>query len=365
MTIHYDARQLTQLLLTILVLALGFGQLMALPLSGLGNLYLHDVIITLILALNFKVLIKFILEHYRSCLFWLLLFAFFASHLNLMLGQGSELLLRSALYSLRLVAYLLLFPVVVSHKSLDYPRLLLVTGSVALAIGFMQYIFMPDMRLFQHLGWDDHLDRLTMPYFDPAFTSAMLALFAILAHRLRAWPLVILTLPALVLTYARSTWLALAAVSLLRNLLNLRLFFVICILGFGLLILPKSLGEGTNLLRTYSINSRLTHDWQLLATSSFSTLVFGQGYNTWGADTPDENHGLSANNSFVQIILAYGLAGLFFTLILLKKIIIKTTHQTSLVFAIIASLFNNVLLYPFTLLWLIILLASSPSAKPD
>jgi hypothetical protein len=213
---------------------------------------------------------------------------------------------------------------------------------------------MPDMRLFHNLGWDDHLNRVIMPHYDPTFSSVFFALFGLLAIDLKRYWLALAAAPTVLLSYARSTWLSLAFTFVSKNRKLSSLIIVICLLIIPFLLLPKMAGEGTNLLRTFSITSRFLNDFDLLNALGYNS-IFGMGYNTFALQAGNAN---GANNSYLQILLTAGILGLSGSIMIIREFAHSFKHPTSLTFILIASLFNNVLLYPFVLLWLITLSVS-------
>lgn len=363
------AQKITHWLLVALILSLGFGQLLRFDFFGLP-LYLHDILIVLILSrtvldrrpeqsssrdteggrtvLMGTTGIKLFLA--GLALGWL--FAFTQYRL-------SELIIPT-LYTLRLLSYLALYYVL---KQLNYhiPRsIILISGLVILSIGLVQYFYLPDMRIFQHLGWDDHLNRLTLPHFDPTFTAVMLGLA--LLSTLKSTPRISLLAPlsytlGILLTYSRSVWLSLVFTAVVFFRPKKYILILIPILLVGILLLPKRFGEGTNLLRTYSIESRLSSDLTYLRDYNYSLLV-GRGLNTLildngGGERP--NHATGPNNSYLYILVTTGLLGLIGWVLIWRDIYRTSRYKPMLLFFFLASLFNNVMLYPFAILWVLLL----------
>lgn len=342
------AQKITHYLLIALVLSLGFGQLLRFEYLGVP-IYLHDVLVLLILSLNFKRLLFRISDFgFRIFLTGLALGWFFA-----LLHYPIIQLLIPSLYTLRLLAYLALY-LVLKQSKIKIPFIyFFIGGLVQLFIGLIQYFFLPDMRVFQYLGWDDHLSRLTLPHFDPTFTAVMLGLF-VLTLRRSHWYIGLLVYLSILLTYSRSTWLSLALTALLfmknTKIFLISLFlFLICITFW----LPKKFGEGTNLLRTYSITSRITSDLAVVKKSGWN-LVVGQGMNTFPRN--------SINNSYLYLLATTGVLGLVGWGMFMSSLYKKSTHKPMLIFFFIASLFNNVMFYPFALLWVFLIESTVPSA---
>ena len=337
------AQKITYWLLLTLVLSLGFGRL----------LYIHDILVLLLLILNYKG---------RSFVIPLGLKVFFVG-----LGLGwlraltlypiSSLLIPS-LYALRLLAYLVLFLQLKSSKVRLPPYPFLISGLTTLFIGLIQYFWLPDMRIFQYLGWDDHLNRLTLPHFDPTFTAVMLGLAFLSTSR--HLPSTIYYLPAILFTYSRSVWLSLAltATVFIKNKIIL-LFAVSCLL-LAIVLLPQKFGEGTNLLRIYSISSRVKSDLAYVQKYQWDLLI-GRGMNTFILDK-GTTHASGPNNSYLYLLATTGIFGLVGWGISMFSLYQRSAYKTMLVFFFLASLFNNVMFYPFSILWILLIESTVPTA---
>lgn len=360
------AQKITPWLLLTLVLSLGFGQLLRFEYFGLP-IYLHDILVICILSLHgltrdWRSVLK------RTDLYGTLGLKLFLAGLTLgwlyVLAQHSIAdLLLSSLYTLRLLAYLALY-FLLKRSKLNIPRLIfLFSGLVTLVIGLAQYILLPDMRIFQYLGWDDHLNRLTLPHFDPTFTAAMLALTLLSVPTLSSLlsPLILLTI---LLTYSRSVWLSLIITGVISLKHNKIILVSSILLLASIFALPRRFGEGTNLLRTYSLASRLESDLAYIQKYQWDLLI-GRGFNTLILDSPPSdlpNHASSPNNSYLFLLTTTGLLGLVGWGMFMRSLFQASTHKPLLVFFFIASTFNNVMFYPFSLLWIFLIEARVPTA---
>ena len=348
------AQKITHWLLITLVLSLGFGQLLRFETPG-GAFFIHDILTLVILILNLPVIAKRTTWQFPGisliglglCIGWIVA----------MVRYPMSQLVIPALYLARLVSYLTLF---LSLKQMPkrIPRqVFLASGLITLIIGLMQYFFLPDMRVFQYLGWDDHLNRLTLPHFDPTYTGAMLTLFLFMLNK-KEQVYIAIGAFAMCLTYARSIYLSFAAAQIivLKNV-----FFLLLVTLFGIyvtFIARRGFGEGTNLLRTYSVESRFGRDYAVIKETG-AYLITGLGYNTLAINNQNSekgypNHAVGPNSSYIYILTTSGIIGLWGWLIFLKYLYARTPHKAAVLFILIASLFNNVLLYPFTLLWFLL-----------
>jgi len=377
------AQKITHWLLVTLVLSLGFGQLLRFELFGLP-LYLHDMlVICFLVAQGLTCDWRTVLKRNswlqakkgssadeRTVLTGTIGLKLFL--LGLAVGWVFALfhyplppLLVPSLYTLRLLAYLALY-LILNHKSyIINQKYFYISGMIAIIIGLAQYIFMPDMRLFQYLGWDDHLSRLTLPHFDPTFTATMLALAFLSTSR--QLPSTIYYLPSILLTYSRSTWLSLGITFSYFMFKKKKFNFLIigiCLLIIPILFLPKKFGEGTNLLRTFSITSRFQADFSYVAKYKWDLLV-GRGMNTLILDAPSSlypNHATGPNNSYLYLLLTSGILGLVGWGIFMHSLYLDSHFKPMLTFFLIASLFNNVMFYPFALLWILLVEATVPTS---
>jgi hypothetical protein len=211
------------------------------------------------------------------------------------------------------------------------------------------------MRWAQYLGWDDHLNRLTLPHYDPTFTGVMLslAMFSVIKNNIRFAPIFLLPI---LLTYARSVWLSLIVTTL--SMFKSLKYFILALLIFTLAIaaLPDRFGEGTNLLRTYSISSRITSDLEYIKRYGWS-LVLGRGLNTLILDSAPgfyPNHATGPNNSYIYLLTTTGILGLVGWGIFMKYLYVHSHNKPMLIFFFISALFNNVMFYPFALLWVLL-----------
>ena len=127
--------------------------------------------------------------------------------------------------------------------------------------------------------------------------------------------------------------------------------------------LPRGFGEGNNLLRTFSITSRLTSDLNYLSTYKWD-LLWGRGLNTLILEKSDSilpSHATGPNNSYFYLLLTSGVVGLVGWGVFLKELYRESSHQALIMFIVIGSFFNNLMFYPFTLLFM--LLAQNKKSK--
>lgn len=334
--------RLNNILLTLLFLALALGQLQRLP--GLP-FYVHDLILGAILLVNRRRLIL-----YRPVL-W-----FGLAGIISLLGAGFRLplnqVLTGSLYLVRFLVYSLIIGVKIDSKYL-------IGLSTALAsFGLFQYLFIPDTRWLFNLNWDEHYYRLISTLYDPNFTAIMLVLGLILIYREyrhRYW-LYGLHLAALLLTYSRSGYLALAAAILTTAVIKRQLKLILVIIMFlaALFFLPRPGGEGVKLERIQSIAQRFSNyrlGWQFWQMSP----VIGLGFDTLRYYRDNQlSHSASGLDASLQLVLVTtGVAGLMVYLNLLLNLWRQSQWlKITMVALLVNSLFINSLFYPWVMLWL-------------
>lgn len=345
------ASKITKLFLTTLVISLGFGQLLRFEMSGIPT-YLHDLLVAAILLTNVRSL-PAVLKSYRVLKIFIL--GLLVSSLSALYLYPVSSLLVPSLYALRLLSYLSLFFLLKKSNYKISNNIFLTSALATVVIGITQYLFLPDMRWAQYLGWDDHLNRLTLPHYDPTFVGVMLSLsmFSLIKNNIRFTPIFLLPI---LLTYSRSVWLSLLITTLTMFKSLKYIIIITIILVLAIVALPDRFGEGTNLLRTYSITSRVGSDLGYVKKYGWSLLT-GRGLNTIVLDQKAgimPSHATGPNNSYLYLLATTGIIGLFGWGIFMKSLYQESNNKPMLIFFFLASLFNNVMFYPFALLWIII-----------
>lgn len=300
------------------------------------------------------------------------------------------------LYLIRFGAYgqlLWLFP---RHgtPSKDYVHrpwlaVILLAGLSMAILGFAQYFLYWDLRNLYYAGWDEHVARLFGTVLDPNYMGALLIVIIAL---LQVWkslslreslnryskilyttaPMSIVILSVgVVLTYSRSSYLMLGTYALfvyatsLKKVGHLLLIGIVSVLLITLTLSIRTTSEGTNLLRTASIQSRLTEYSQAIHIFSESP-IRGVGYNayryaqrahqflpekSWTTD----HAGAGVPNSYLFILATTGIVGMgiFVKMIYLLMMELKVRHSVHVYALLIAlgvhALTENTIFYPFIL----------------
>lgn len=348
---------LNKFLVASIILSIAFGQFTRVNVGWLPDFYIHDALVIILLTANINLIIKPQLSTTTKYIYYFITALILSYLINIPVYPRANSLI-NFLYSARISAYLLAYTVIarLEFSAKKIKQLLLLSGVIIAVIGLSQYFLHPDTRYLYYLGWDDHLNRLIFPYFDPTYAGVMTSLTLLYSISKKYYPVAFLSLGATLLTYARSIFLSLAPAIILQAK-KTRLWLLVGIV-LGVIILPTRFGEGTNLLRTYSISSRFTHDMKIIPLALKNPLL-GIGMNNLSHEISTEseftNRATTANNSFIYLAVTTGVLGTSLFLLILYQLIKNSENKSLWAFLVTASLFNNVLFYPFALLWILIL----------
>ncbi len=336
-------------LLTAAILVWPFGQLLSLtPFGSAFRLQLLDVLAVLL----FVSLLPSYRKITKDPLFKPLALFSLTALLSLVVNAGS-VSLTSLAYFLRFVSYTSFYFAFRVEGVKKYSRYLALAATLFLTIGLLQYFILPDVRFLAYLGFDDHYYRLIGSFLDPNFTGLVLAILVVLSPP----PLLLIPLIALVLTFSRASFLALAIGLVYLSITNRRfkLLLTLLLLGLFLYLVPKPFGEGVNLWRTFSIVSRFENQKNALLLFAQKP-IFGQGFNSRKVD-----------NSFIFVLTTTGIFGFIAFVAFLKKVWQMTADplaKASIMAILVHSLFNNSFFYSWILafFFLLVSLRSKKSA---
>lgn len=241
-------------------------------------------------------------------------------------------------------------------------------------LGWVQYLFLSDIRSFVVWGWDDHLNRLLSTHLDAGFTSILLVFGYVLSmqgyiftKRKKYLLFSIFLFVTLLLTYSRAGYISflVANVLVFGSRKFKYLIFALCILMLGIFLLPKAEGEGVNLLRIVSIQARVENykeGFKILKASP----LFGVGYNNicLFRDSSQVNSCSGLDSSLLLVLATTGVVGFFTFVSLLHKMwssvgesMYAPAFKTCLVALLFHSVFLNSLFYPWVLGWILVLYA--------
>lgn len=238
-------------------------------------------------------------------------------------------------------------------------------------LGLFQFSLYPDLRNLSYLGWDPHFYRLFSTFLDPNFAGLFLVLTLFLGmyfwkkKNMRVWIIMgeSIALVSLLLTYSRSSYLALIA-GLVFGALRVKKWMLLFAVGAfiaGIVYLPKIPGSTLTLLRRDSTVARFDN-WQHGAKLIGGAPIFGHGFNTLRFVTP---FGLDSSIEFITATTGFiGLAAygyLLYCMIKGKDLI----YQASFVALGIHSLFVNSAFYPWIMIWVWILTGEAEKVSGD
>lgn len=354
-----------------LVFLLSLGQLQRIQITSNIAFYLHDLLIVGFLVKELfagNLQIKKIIENakkikdYSKKIIFIFLIVFLGSWgLAFLEGRFDY---RAVLYLTRLISYVC-FVFLLQKKLKDKSWLWRLVSFNILLLGFIQYLFLPDLRFLIYEGFDDHFYRLTSTILDPAFTGLIFVfnLNYYLWQKKKNYLIISLFALGLLLTYSRSSYLAFLISSALMFFFDKQIskkIILITIFCFCLAIpfLPKkSGGDGVNLFRTLSAQKRISNDQEILQNLKGAQWFIGQGLlipakNRSVSETiPSHSH--FADNLLVFLISNLGIIGAGTLLILVFKSLAKNNGENKMV--LLASLtshamFNNNLTQSFVVL---------------
>jgi O-antigen ligase len=292
-----------------------------------------------------------------------------------------------ASYFFRIVTYINFYFVIWNlfekkHLSNKAQSWLEVVGITIVFLGFLQYIFMPDLGILSIYGWDPHIYRLTGSFLDTGFAGILIVFFILLnfsreKYSWQTWILSGFGILALALTYSRASYLAyiagLLAIYIVRRNIKLLIGGIVLLLVL-IPLLPKPSGEGVNLARTSTINFRFESYKHALEVAGQNPL-FGVGYNLYRYTQDNQrSHGASGTDSSLLLVFATsGIVGLLLFLQISWKIFMTAWLKrgstlglclfASLIALGIHSLFDNSLFYPWVMGWIFLLFASVSTVR--
>jgi hypothetical protein len=346
-----------------LIFLLSLGQLQRIQLTSNLAFYLHDL---LIVGFLFKELFNAIVQRkkiienlkkikiFQKKSFWLLILLVFISWIMALLEGRFDL--RAILYLSRNLAYFC-FVFLLSKQLKNKSWLWRVISFNILVLGFLQYLFLPDLRFLIYEGYDDHFYRLTSTILDPAFTGLIFVfnLNFYLWQKKKNWALILLFATGLLITYSRSSYLAFLLSSLVLIFSNSQnhnakksILVVLALFFINLPFLPKqSGGAGVDLQRTISLTARVSNDQTILQNMKETDWLVGQGLfipnqNRQTAENiPSHSH--FADNLIVFLLSNLGILGsLAFTFLLFDVVRQGKKEQLVLLTSWLThAMFNN------------------------
>lgn len=375
------------ILALVILLAVLAGELLRVPFLSSGNIIVLDLAVFVLVIYGFlksKLNFRSIPSFFKlGVIFTLIGFlALIITPLKLSLNQ----FLISLSYDFRFLLYLLFGGLIAKGFIFSDKKIsLLVYAGLGLAIlGFLQFIFFPNLGFLTEYGWDPHKYRLVSTLLDPNFTGSFLAASLLTIYLLRedfslkkAKIFFIIIFIALDLTFSRSAYLMFGSEFLILALLkrSIRIIAQTAVLSLVLLLSlfgyqkVVALPQGIN--RTASAQARLS-TWQQGSQMFIKSPITGVGFNAYRfalnqynlapPDQIDSHGGASNDSSLLTVLSTTGILGSAVFIIFLISLLnlgwknYQKGRQEgiiliSLLIGFIAqSFFVNILFYPFILL---------------
>lgn len=368
-------------------LTLILGEIPRFSLKNLGSIRLLDVLVLITVALSLFVLPKNLFSKLPVKLF--VLFAVLnVISLGVSFFAVGEQIIVGVIHFLRLALYFSLYPSVLlfirNFSISKLLNLLVMVGSAVATLGLLQLLLIPDISFLAQYGWDPHQFRVVSTWLDPNFLSPFLIIcLSILitqldhhlprSRKIGQVGLLILLSFSIILTFSRSGLVYLSIFILLIGLRYYRRILIVLILALFLLIaaLPSVRQRMAGIINPdVTANARLI-SWSESVRVGLTSPLIGVGYNNYSFYKNIENNFEQKNSSFgadSSILLMFSTTGIIgltmFIGVFLYSIILSFRSKqrnyyilgSSLAGAMVASNFNNLLLYPLLIPVLLVLL---------
>ncbi|MEK7597641.1 MAG: O-antigen ligase family protein [Patescibacteria group bacterium] len=321
------------------------------------NFYLYEVVLILsLLLLFFKYRFEPIKEAWKKFkpIFFFLAVLLVSLLIDWLKYNSFENTVAS-LYFFRLILYFSYFFYFKYHSPTIKKGIFLI-AILTIISTLIQYFLYADLRNLLYQGWDPHLYRTFGVFFDTSIAAAIFGIFFLTINQ----PIVkIIYLVLVALSFSRSIYLGFS-ITLIYLFIRQKQFkkIVLFLLFFITLIfvIPKPAGEGVNLKRLYSIESRI-EDYRRGINLWKNKPLIGYGYNRirYVKNSGSLHSGATYSSSFLTILVSSGIMGLLsFIWVLWSLRKLNKMAPILLIFLSIVSLFDNLLLHPFILFLLFI-----------
>lgn len=308
----------------------------------------------------------------------------------------------SSFYIIRWTLYAFLFFIIKDSRNKDkklIQRIMLLTGILYVAIGYIQFFYYGELKNLFYLGWDEHKYRLFSVFLDPNFSGIFLVLFLlfIVGKRLQMAqkPLtnikllltvvIAFTVGVLILTFSRTAFLMVFISSAAFFFLIDKKRWLLVVIGImlvaGVILSQRFYIESVNPFRIFSSNERLMSMKQAVEIFSHQP-VLGVGFNAYRyaqlrfgfkkqANIDQSHADAGVDNSFLFVLATTGIVG-FISYVIMIFFLLQGAHKvfkqkrqvhsavifSSIIGLCIASMFINALFFPPVMLWMWLLLGT-------
>ena len=357
---------MTDLLLKLAILVWPFGHLLDIfPFRLSFSLSLLDILASAILLLSIPRLFAQKKKVAQYPLFTPIMIFLCIAILSLLVRlpfQEPTQTIRPFLYLGRLLVYFSLYFSLKLSSFKKYSEYFQVSILVFVLLGLLQYLFFPDVSSLKYLGFDDHYYRLTVPLLDPNFTGAILSSVSLLLFAKNKFKSGSLLLIPLALTFSRASYISFLIPLLILAISRRKYIFLFLPLipVIALMLSPKPFGEGVNLLRTFSIFSRIGSAQEGIRLF-LQRPVLGWGFNTLLSDTGR----VGIDNSFIFLLATTGIVGFSSFIYFLYRALLYLAFPERLAITslLIHALFNNTLFLPWIMAYFIFLLVRGERSR--
>lgn len=260
-------------------------------------------------------------------------------------------------YWIRIALYFAIYPITldfVVRTNLKIEKFLFMITLIFAIIGLVQFLVLPDFSQYAAYGWDPHYYRVLSTFFDPNYAGLFLVMGLLVllnkyytpmnkTARLLLLGTIGIVGVAILLTFSRSTYLALAlGVSLFSLLKDKRIFVGMIILGIlALATVPRvrdrvigaiNIDETAKLrLIEYQDSLQMIREKPLLGYG-FNTLRYakeeaGQFRDQRGVNQSSGLAGAGTDSSILFVWLTGGLVSLLSYIILILSIVRESLHS--------------------------------------
>lgn len=298
----------------------------------------------------------------------------------------------SSMFLVRFTGYASLMVIFVNEikkNQIDnWIRAFLTFGFIFAVIGFLQFLFLPDLTKLQLPGWDPHIWRLFSTTFDPNYTGGILVILTSFASSIYLFSkkkfylyLALIFVFCTLLTFSRSSYLALLSAFAVIGIFKSRRLLIGLLILFALsfLVSPNVRARIIGAVTVDDTAKARIESWTTAIKIFEKNPLFGVGFNTYrytqakygyfSIDNPFGGHsGAGSDSSFLTVLATSGIFGtLFFLGFILVSVrnslrFVKTSYiqlavSSSLAATLIHSQFVNSMFFPQTMLILFFMLA--------
>lgn len=303
-------------------------------------------------------------------------------------------ILISSLFLLRFLLYfsilILTLNIVKRKKVENWLNIFFTAGITLVFLGFVQFLFVPNLLFLSPYGWDPHKMRIVSSFLDPNFIGVVfvfLASFSLSKYLYKKNLGLVLTFLfssiAIFLTFSRSSYLAflcaLAVIGILKSFKITSL--IVLIFSFSFIFVPQARERITGAITFDETAKARVESWQKALRVFKDHFLIGVGFNTYrysqasyGFFENDQSiggHSGAGSDSSLLLVAAttgvFGLGAFFWMLTSIYKTVAKSSKKSfvalgtlaSFIALLVHSQFVNSLFFPqiMLLFWFFIGLA--------